>query len=118
MAGTVITVCTTCRAGLPTDAEGPRPGAQLFDALEGQLPQGVTLRGVECLSACDNGCALVLSGGADKWTYVYGHLTLDHVPQIVEGAAAYDATGDGIVPWRERPQVFRKQSLARIPPQE
>jgi predicted metal-binding protein len=32
------------------------------------------------------------------------------------GAAAYAATPDGIVPWRSRPEIFRKQSLARIPP--
>ena len=25
---------------------------------------------------------------------------------------------DGLVPWRERPVIFRKQSLARIPPME
>ena len=35
---------------------------------------------------------------------------------ILAGAAAYAATADGLVPWRERPVVFRKQSLARIPP--
>ncbi|WP_297339050.1 DUF1636 family protein, partial [Pseudophaeobacter sp.] len=29
---------------------------------------------------------------------------------------AYASTTDGLVPWRERPQVFRKQSIARIPP--
>ena len=116
MAGTVLTVCTTCRAGLPTDIEGPRPGAQLFDALQAKLPEGVTIRPVECLSACDNGCSMVLSGGDDKWTYIYGDLSLEQVPDIIAGATAYDATEDGIVPWRERPVVFRKQSIARIPP--
>jgi predicted metal-binding protein len=25
---------------------------------------------------------------------------------------------DGIVPWRDRPTIFRKQSIARIPPME
>ena len=40
------------------------------------------------------------------------------VAEIIQGAAAYAATPDGIVPWRERPQIFRKQSLARIPPME
>ena len=49
-------------------------------------------------------------------SYVYGRLTLDDVPAILEGAANYAATQDGIVPWRERPTVFRKQSIARIPP--
>jgi predicted metal-binding protein len=40
------------------------------------------------------------------------------VPDILAGAAAYGASTDGIVPWRERPIIFRKQSLARIPPLE
>jgi len=35
---------------------------------------------------------------------------------VVAGAAAYAAAPDGIVPWRTRPEIFRKQSLARIPP--
>jgi predicted metal-binding protein len=34
----------------------------------------------------------------------------------LQGAAAYAATADGIVPWRERIAIFRKRSLARIPP--
>ena len=37
-------------------------------------------------------------------------------PEIIEGAAAYAQTPDGIVPWRERVAIFRKRSLARIPP--
>jgi predicted metal-binding protein len=118
MAGTVLTVCTTCRAGRPVEAEGDRPGKKLYDALAADLPDGVTIRPVECLSACDNGCSMVLSGGDQKWTYVYGHLTLEHAEDIIAGAKAYDATDDGLVPWRERPVIFRKQSLARIPPQE
>jgi predicted metal-binding protein len=35
---------------------------------------------------------------------------------ILAGAAAYAASPDGLVPWRSRPEIFRKQSLARIPP--
>lgn len=118
MAEVTLTVCTTCRAGAPTDAEGPRAGQLLFDALNAQdLPEGVTLRPVECLSACTRGCSMVLSGGSERWTYVYGDLKADeHVDDILAGARAYAATEDGLVPWRERPVVFRKQSVARIPP--
>ena len=32
------------------------------------------------------------------------------------GAARYAATADGLVPWRERPTIFRKGVIARIPP--
>jgi predicted metal-binding protein len=49
---------------------------------------------------------------------VYGRLTPTDAPDILAGAAAYAASNDGIVPWRERPVIFRKQSLARIPPLE
>jgi predicted metal-binding protein len=81
------------------------------------LPAGVTVRGVECLSAGKRGCALVLTGGDARWSYIYGDLDPEaHLDDILAGAAAYAATADGLVPWRERPQVFRKQSIARIPP--
>ena len=51
-----------------------------------------------------------------RWSYVYGRLTEADVADILAGAAAYAAAPDGLVPWRDRPAVFRKQSLARIPP--
>ena len=35
---------------------------------------------------------------------------------VIAGASAYAAAPDGVVPWRSRPEIFRKQSLARIPP--
>ncbi len=116
-------VCTTCRRGLPAGGEDApddiRAGAQLLSALQvAGAPEGVAIRPVECLSACDSGCNIALSGPG-RWSYVYGHMDpAAHVADIIAGAAAYAATTDGIVPWRERPQIFRKQSLARMPPQE
>ena len=120
MARVTITVCTTCRRGQPADEAAPRPGTRMLEALEAaDLPDGVVLRPVKCLSACSRGCAMVLSGGPDRWTYIYGDLDPEaHVADIVEGISAYAATEDGLVPWRARPVVFRKQSIARIPPQE
>lgn len=114
--GTTLFVCTTCKAGEPVLDGDPRPGALLHAALiAGRAPEGVRIVGVECLSACNTGCAVSLTkpGG---WSYVYGRLTLDDVPAILEGAGKYAASPDGIVPWRDRPTVFRKQSIARIPP--
>jgi predicted metal-binding protein len=103
-------------------AEGDLPcGARLHAALtaaarpDGVRPEDVRIVGVECLSACNTGCAVSLTKPG-AWSYVYGRLTLEDVPAILEGARKYAATPDGIVPWRERPTVFRKQSIARIPP--
>ena len=70
---------------------------------------------VECLSACSQGCSVALSAPG-RWSYVYGRMTENDAAEILAGAAAYANAPDGIVPWRERPTIFRKQSLARIPP--
>lgn len=114
----ILHVCTTCRGvAAETDPDAPRPGAALLHALASDAPDQVQVRGVECLSACSQGCAVALSAPG-KWAYVYGRMTQADAPEILSGARAYAEAPDGIVPWRERPAVFRKQSLARIPPQE
>jgi len=111
-------VCTTCRAGETVEDGRPVPGARLYAALaEATLPEGVDLVPVECLSACSNGCAVALSQ-TGSWSYIYGRLGESDASDILAGAGAYAATRDGIVPWRERVAIFRKQSLARIPPLE
>ncbi|MBR1202531.1 MULTISPECIES: DUF1636 domain-containing protein [unclassified Bradyrhizobium] len=109
-------VCITCRAG-QTLAEGElAPGARLHAALvEAGVPDDVNLVPVECLSACSQGCSVALSAPG-RWSYVYGRLSADHAKDVIAGASAYAAAPDGIVPWRSRPEIFRKQSLARIPP--
>ncbi|MCY1128366.1 DUF1636 domain-containing protein [Frigidibacter sp. RF13] len=113
-----LSVCLTCRRASAPEGE-VRPGTALHAALQAAgAPAGVVIRGVECLSACDNGCSVALSAPG-RWAYVYGHMDPEvHVADILAGAAAYANAPDGIVPWRERPVIFRKQSLARIPPLE
>jgi len=83
--------------------------------LRAPLPEGVEIVPVECLSACSRGATVALSARG-RWSYVYGDLTEDDAADVLAGAAGYGATSDGIVPWRERPEIFRKQSIARIPP--
>jgi len=109
-------VCITCRAG-QTLAEGEiAPGAHLHAAIvDAGVPDSVNLVPVECLSACSQGCSVALSAPG-RWSYVYGRLSADNAKDVIAGASAYAAAPDGIVPWRSRPEIFRKQSLARIPP--
>src|SRR6266702_7817266 len=109
-------VCITCRAG-ETVAEGtPCPGTRLHNALVAAgAPEATRIVPVECLSACSQGCAVALSAPG-RWSYVYGRLSEAHAGDVIAGAAAYAGAPDGIVPWRSRPEIFRKQSLARIPP--
>jgi predicted metal-binding protein len=116
MTRATLYVCMTCKAGQPVPEGTMPPGAQLHAALaSGAVPSSVTVTPVECLSACTQGCAVALSKPG-AWGYVYGRLTPGNAADILEGAARYAASDGGIVPWRERPEIFRKQSIARIPP--
>jgi predicted metal-binding protein len=109
-------VCITCRAGQSVTEGETTPGARLHSAiLQAGVPESVKVVPVECLSACSQGCSIALSGPR-RWSYVYGRLSDANAPDVIAGAAAYAAAPDGIVPWRSRPEIFRKQSLARIPP--
>lgn len=109
-----LVVCTTCR--LPNAApEDPRAGARLSDAL---TRAGVGHRRQECLSACTRGCAVVFRGPG-RWTYVQGALDPDlHLQDLLMMIRAYAEAPDGVVPWRTRPEVIRKNTIARIPPLE
>jgi len=111
-------ICMTCKAGLPV-AEGEScMGARLFAAIAAlPAPDGVQVVPVDCLSACNTGAAVALSAPG-RWSYVYGRMGDENAADILAGAAAYANAPDGLVPWRERPVIFRKQSLARIPPLE
>ena len=109
-------VCITCRAGQTLQEGETTPGARLHAAiLSVGAPEGVQVVPVECLSACNQGCSVALSAPG-RWSYVYGRLSDANAHDVIAGAAAYAAAADGIVPWRQRPEIFRKQSLARIPP--
>ena len=112
--GTVLYVCTTCRRE-GDDPEGPRAGARLHAELAGRA-EGLRVEPVECLSVCKRPCTVAVASPG-RWTYVYGDLDpADAAGIILDGLRAYDATPDGIVPWRERPKAFRSGVVARIPP--
>ena len=109
-------VCITCRAGQTISEGQATPGSLLHKAIVNEgVPPGVNVVPIECLSACNNGCSVALSAPG-RWSYVYGRLSQANARDVIAGATAYAAAPDGIVPWRSRPQIFRKQSLARIPP--
>ena len=112
-----LLVCTRCRRGQVVPDEAKRPGELLHDSLaEASLPEGVVLTPVECLSNCSNGCTIVLRGQG-RWTYIYGNLhETDDLDAVREGIALYRAAEDGIVPWKERPERFKRNCVARIPP--
>jgi predicted metal-binding protein len=116
---TVLYVCTTCRAA--EDApDRPRAGARLLEALRSGIADrpdaALRVEGVECLSVCKRPCTVAVASPG-RWTYVYGDLDAESSARtILDGLARYGQTPDGLVPWRERPEAFRKGVVARIPP--
>ncbi|MFI5000120.1 MAG: DUF1636 family protein [Reyranellales bacterium] len=116
-----IFVCVSCQqsTGSVADSSNP-PGAALAEALRVRLRdgehRGVFVTAVDCLAVCKRPCTVALSA-AGKWTYLIGDLDpRSHVEEIVAAALSFEASGNGIVPWRERPASFRKGVIARVPP--
>lgn len=56
-----------------------------------------------------------MSQGPDDLT-LHVCVTCRAVATILDGLARYATAPDGLVPWRERPEAFRKGVVARIPP--
>ncbi len=106
-----------CGACPLADGGATRPGERLMAQILAQpCPEGVRVAPIECLSACGQGCTVSLSEPG-KWSYVFGRLGAPDAAEILRGAALYAAAEKGLIPWRERPEIFRKQCLARVPPQ-
>ncbi|WP_424931066.1 DUF1636 family protein [Amaricoccus macauensis] len=112
-----LLVCIKCRRGVEAPEDDRRPGARLYDNLTTrELPEGVTVTPVECLQNCDDGCTVALRGPG-RWTYIYGRLHEDaDVETLVGGAELYRGTTDGLIPWRQRPEHFKRNCIARVPP--
>jgi predicted metal-binding protein len=113
-----ILICTTCR--MAGGDPGARPGAvfaaRLRDGLADPQIEGVSVETVECLSVCKRPCTVALTG-AGRWSYVYGDLDPhSDIETLLSFARQYRDTPDGVVPWRERPEVIRKSVVARLPP--
>jgi predicted metal-binding protein len=119
---TTILVCVTCReADAPLEPACERPGARLHLALREaamrRRNERIAIQPVECLSVCKRPCTIGFSAPR-KWTYVYGDFAPDagSAEAILDAAALYAATPDGLIPWNLRPQAFKKGVVARIPP--
>lgn len=110
-----IFVCVSCTV---EGARSDRPGHALHDAVAAALGarDDVAVKKVDCLAVCKRPCTVALAADG-KWTYVVGDLNAeDHAGDVVAAALSYGATANGIIPWRERPQCFRKGVISRVPP--
>ena len=117
-AAIVLTVCTTCRMGVPKRDNVPVPGQVLHDRLSALLAQAddasVRLHGVECLAVCDQGCAAAIAQPG-KWSYLLGRLDPDKAADLLGFAAGYGASRTGTVMPSKRPASLADMILGRIP---
>jgi predicted metal-binding protein len=111
----LIYVCITCRRAGEADAE-PRPGALLAEATE-QAAAGteVEVRRLRCLANCTRGPSAAMRCNG-SWTYVFGGLEADNAQALVAGAKLLAGAPDGILPWRDRPEILKRALIARVPP--
>lgn len=117
MTQVTIFVCTACRQDDDVDS---RPGQILLEELRARLPaheqEIVAIEPVECLGVCKRPCTVALAAES-KWTYVIGDLdAVGDVDELLTSARSFAARANGIVPWKERPNSFRKGVVSRAPP--
>ncbi len=115
-------VCKSCAFSLTQrDYLGERGGKYLFDrvsdlAEDWALKSDFAVEELVCLSACKRPCAIALTG-ANKTSLMFGDLSpLDSAAAILQLCEQYYASIDGIISRNERPEIFQKSILARIPP--
>jgi predicted metal-binding protein len=114
-AAPVIYVCITCRDAAEPDRQ-PCPGALLAAATErAALGTEVEIRRLRCLANCSRGPSAAMRSNS-SWTYVFGGLDETCGDALVAGARLLAAAGDGILPWRGRPERLKRGLIARVPP--
>lgn len=116
-----VFVCVSCRRAVNGADAFEQPGAGLVDLLQERLDAAgagdITVTPMECLAVCKRPCTLAVTA-AGCWSYIVGDLDPEtHAGDIVDAVLAYRRSGNGIVPWAERPACFKKGVVARVPPE-
>ena len=109
-----LLVCVTCGAG----ADGrPAEGEALLAAARaaGADALGIEISPVRCLANCKRALSAAIAR-PDGWTYVFGDLDVQSAPDLLAGARLLAAAGDGLMPWRGRPERLKRGMVARLPP--
>lgn len=117
---TTITICTTCRVDKAND-DPVRDGTRLLNRLDKEirsrgLDHAISVRGIQCMSACAQACAAQVSG-ADRFTYVLADLDPQTAAEhLIEMALTHAETDKGLVVKSKRPEAIKEAVIARVPP--
>jgi len=118
--GPAVVVCNTCRVSAEEreGANGVRGGALLAAALrEISDGSGVAIQEMPCLFNCAQHCSIHLRAPG-KIGYVLGRFepTAEAARAILDYAAAYAASDEGVVPYRQWPEGVKGHFIVRVPP--
>ena len=123
----ILFVCTSCESAHRTkQAIRGSGGQRLLEQLRSQhndspLQEELSIQPVECLSACEQPCAIALIA-TDKPTYLYGNLPIEAeqlettATSILAFAKQYHAKSDGSISYLKCRELLKKRVLAKIPP--
>lgn len=116
---TEIIVCETCRhQDGDREKDGVTGGAALATALLAEVEDtdGITVRTMKCLMACDRHCAAHVRAPG-KMAYTLGALSVEQgsAEALLSYARAYRQSETGVVPFREWPQGVKGKFVSRSP---
>jgi predicted metal-binding protein len=119
-----LVVCSTCRLSKDArvDDQG-RSGGELFGhALRAALVDHVCrdridIQAMPCLFACSSHCTVFLRS-PQRLGYILGRFTPSHhdALALLNYAAGYLATEEGVVPYKSWPEGVKGHFLVRVPP--
>ena len=114
--GVSILVCVSCRA---KDNADDRPGLVFSDLLRKRLTErqlAIPVEEIECFAVCKRPITIAFAA-RNKWTYLLGDLDAkQHIDELIDAAFNYGASDNGLVPWKDRPECFKKGVISRTPP--
>jgi predicted metal-binding protein len=120
-----LVVCSTCRLSkeAPTDAAGRTGGELLAAVLETALAEHrclgrIDIQTMPCLFACDMHCTVFMRSGG-RLGYILGRLLpcRAHANALLDYAAHYLHSEDGVVPYDRWPEGVKGHFLVRVPPE-
>ncbi|MFN0003814.1 MAG: DUF1636 family protein [Burkholderiaceae bacterium] len=115
---TEILVCVTCQP-LDISRDAPRLGRQFYKNLNDQVfieDLAFLVRPIECMGGCSHACTVAFQAN-NKQRYFFGNLSgdVDCVSQTLSCAKLYGQSTDGVMAWRDRPPLFQKGLIAKLP---
>ena len=117
---TVLSICSTCRAG---DQENLKKsgGQRLLENIVAyfnykKLPF-LKLREVKCMSQCKRSCVISFTSN-NCFTYVFGDINPkdpQYVKSLFDLVILYGKAEEGFLRRRDRPELFKSNILGRLP---